>query len=40
MNVVYLFYLNNFFHVQPADGSKEHNCIPDEHYVQTLLAVR
>ncbi|KAG8366893.1 hypothetical protein BUALT_Bualt16G0015300 [Buddleja alternifolia] len=23
---------------QPADGSKEHNCIPDEHYVQTLLA--
>ncbi|KZV45682.1 polyribonucleotide nucleotidyltransferase 2, mitochondrial [Dorcoceras hygrometricum] len=23
---------------QPADASKEHNCIPDEHYVQTLLA--
>ncbi|KAH7577323.1 hypothetical protein JRO89_XS01G0236100 [Xanthoceras sorbifolium] len=23
----------------PADPSKEHNCIPDEHYVQTLLAV-
>ncbi|PON84242.1 Glycosyl transferase [Trema orientale] len=23
----------------PADASKEHNCIPDEHYVQTLLAV-
>ncbi|KAF8037580.1 hypothetical protein BT93_B0459 [Corymbia citriodora subsp. variegata] len=22
----------------PVDGSKEHNCIPDEHYVQTLLA--
>lgn len=22
----------------PADASKEHNCIPDEHYVQTLLA--
>ncbi|KAL7140767.1 hypothetical protein ABFS83_08G008800 [Erythranthe nasuta] len=22
----------------PADGSKEHNCIPDEHYVQTLLS--
>ncbi|XP_038716998.1 glycosyltransferase BC10 isoform X2 [Tripterygium wilfordii] len=22
----------------PADGSKEHNCISDEHYVQTLLA--
>ncbi|KAM7280712.1 hypothetical protein ACFE04_007846 [Oxalis oulophora] len=22
----------------PADNSKEHNCIPDEHYVQTLLA--
>ncbi|XP_043707125.1 glycosyltransferase BC10-like isoform X2 [Telopea speciosissima] len=22
----------------PADVSKEHNCIPDEHYVQTLLA--
>ncbi|KAL3629194.1 Glycosyltransferase bc10 [Castilleja foliolosa] len=21
----------------PADASKEHNCIPDEHYVQTLL---
>ncbi|PIN04916.1 hypothetical protein CDL12_22552 [Handroanthus impetiginosus] len=26
-------------HPLPADGSKEHNCIPDEHYVQTLLAV-
>jgi len=26
--------------VQPADTSKIHNCIPDEHYVQTLLAVR
>ncbi|XP_042502983.1 glycosyltransferase BC10-like isoform X2 [Macadamia integrifolia] len=25
-------------HPLPADGSKEHNCIPDEHYVQTLLA--
>ncbi|XP_021773435.1 uncharacterized protein LOC110737389 isoform X3 [Chenopodium quinoa] len=23
---------------QPVDTSKEHNCIPDEHYVQTLLA--
>ncbi|MBA0758638.1 hypothetical protein Gotri_021617, partial [Gossypium trilobum] len=23
---------------QPADPAKEHNCIPDEHYVQTLLA--
>lgn len=22
----------------PADTSKEHNCIPDEHYIQTLLA--
>lgn len=22
----------------PVDPSKEHNCIPDEHYVQTLLA--
>ncbi|KAM1824184.1 hypothetical protein ACFX13_023805 [Malus domestica] len=22
----------------PADTSKQHNCIPDEHYVQTLLA--
>ncbi|KAK4759889.1 hypothetical protein SAY87_023020 [Trapa incisa] len=22
----------------PVDNSKEHNCIPDEHYVQTLLA--
>ncbi|KAF3567627.1 hypothetical protein DY000_02018997 [Brassica cretica] len=22
----------------PAEGWKEHNCIPDEHYVQTLLA--
>ncbi|KAG6656509.1 glycosyltransferase BC10 [Carya illinoinensis] len=22
----------------PTDTSKEHNCIPDEHYVQTLLA--
>ncbi|KAL3813809.1 hypothetical protein ACJIZ3_015077 [Penstemon smallii] len=25
-------------HPFPADSSKEHNCIPDEHYVQTLLA--
>ncbi|CAN1781699.1 Glycosyltransferase BC10 [Linum perenne] len=25
-------------HCRPADPSKEHNCIPDEHYVQTLLA--
>ncbi|XP_022963443.1 uncharacterized protein LOC111463645 isoform X2 [Cucurbita moschata] len=25
-------------HPFPSDGSKEHNCIPDEHYVQTLLA--
>lgn len=25
--------------MQPADTSKVHNCIPDEHYVQTLLAV-
>ncbi|XP_052197569.1 glycosyltransferase BC10 [Diospyros lotus] len=25
-------------HPLPADPSKEHNCIPDEHYVQTLLA--
>lgn len=25
-------------HPFPADGSKEHNCIPDEHYVPTLLA--
>uniref|UniRef100_A0A803LW71 Retrotransposon gag domain-containing protein n=1 Tax=Chenopodium quinoa TaxID=63459 RepID=A0A803LW71_CHEQI len=24
---------------QPVDTSKEHNCIPDEHYVQTLLAL-
>ncbi|XP_022895117.1 uncharacterized protein LOC111409315 [Olea europaea var. sylvestris] len=24
--------------MQPSDNSKEHNCIPDEHYVQTLLA--
>ncbi|XP_077253562.1 core-2/I-branching beta-1,6-N-acetylglucosaminyltransferase family protein [Tasmannia lanceolata] len=24
----------------PADVSKEHNCIPDEHYVQTLIAQR
>ncbi|KAF3438239.1 hypothetical protein FNV43_RR21000 [Rhamnella rubrinervis] len=24
---------------QPADPSKEHNCIPDEHYVQTLQAI-
>ncbi|XP_039143267.1 glycosyltransferase BC10 [Dioscorea cayenensis subsp. rotundata] len=24
----------------PANGWKEHNCIPDEHYVQTLLAQR
>ncbi|CAA0823418.1 Core-2/I-branching beta-1-6-N-acetylglucosaminyltransferase family protein [Striga hermonthica] len=27
-------------HPLPADGSKEHNCIPDEHYVQTLLFQR
>ncbi|XP_072981106.1 glycosyltransferase BC10 isoform X2 [Typha angustifolia] len=25
-------------HPIPADASKEHNCIPDEHYVQTLIA--
>ncbi|XAR51895.1 hypothetical protein NMG60_11006686 [Bertholletia excelsa] len=25
-------------HPFPVDTSKEHNCIPDEHYVQTLLA--
>uniref|UniRef100_A0A2P2K6T0 Uncharacterized protein MANES_17G115400 n=1 Tax=Rhizophora mucronata TaxID=61149 RepID=A0A2P2K6T0_RHIMU len=25
-------------HPFPADPSSEHNCIPDEHYVQTLLA--
>lgn len=25
-------------HPLPDDASKEHNCIPDEHYVQTLLA--
>ncbi|CAK9161773.1 unnamed protein product [Ilex paraguariensis] len=25
-------------HPIPTDTSKEHNCIPDEHYVQTLLA--
>ncbi|XP_026387288.1 uncharacterized protein LOC113282486 [Papaver somniferum] len=25
-------------HPVPAEGWKEHNCIPDEHYVQTLLA--
>ncbi|KAH1248387.1 hypothetical protein GmHk_05G012000 [Glycine max] len=25
-------------HYIPADTSKVHNCIPDEHYVQTLLA--
>ncbi|KAK6155213.1 hypothetical protein DH2020_009461 [Rehmannia glutinosa] len=24
-------------YLQPTDASKEHNCIPDEHYVQTLL---
>ncbi|KAH6774413.1 Core-2/I-branching beta-1 [Perilla frutescens var. hirtella] len=24
----------------PADASAEHNCIPDEHYVQTLLTLR
>ncbi|XP_058091911.1 glycosyltransferase BC10 [Magnolia sinica] len=27
-------------HPLPADASKEHNCIPDEHYVQTLLALK
>ncbi|XP_010667217.1 glycosyltransferase BC10 isoform X6 [Beta vulgaris subsp. vulgaris] len=25
-------------HCKPVDTSKEHNCIPDEHYIQTLLA--
>ncbi|XP_031384430.1 glycosyltransferase BC10 isoform X1 [Punica granatum] len=25
-------------HGRPIDNSKEHNCIPDEHYVPTLLA--
>ena len=30
----------HFYNVQPVDPAKEHNCIPDEHYVQTLLAVR
>ncbi|KAL0450690.1 UNVERIFIED_CONTAM: Glycosyltransferase BC10 [Sesamum latifolium] len=25
-------------HPQPVDASKEHNCVSDEHYVQTLLA--
>ncbi|XP_044501384.1 glycosyltransferase BC10-like isoform X2 [Mangifera indica] len=25
-------------HTSPIDPAKEHNCIPDEHYVQTLLA--
>ncbi|KAF5943413.1 hypothetical protein HYC85_017490 [Camellia sinensis] len=29
--------LKDSCHVQPDDASKEHNCIPDEHYVQTLL---
>lgn len=24
----------------PGDPSKQHNCIPDEHYVQTLLAMK
>ncbi|XP_011622081.1 uncharacterized protein LOC18430789 isoform X1 [Amborella trichopoda] len=27
-------------HSLPTDASKEHNCIPDEHYVQTLLALK
>lgn len=36
--VTILKYISSF--VQPADTSKVHNCIPDEHYVQTLLAVR
>ncbi|KAK2968371.1 hypothetical protein RJ640_027983, partial [Escallonia rubra] len=26
------------YSANPADPSKEHNCIPDEHYVSTLLA--
>lgn len=32
--------LPEFWRAQPfpGDTSKEHNCIPDEHYVQTLLA--
>ncbi|XP_008784999.1 glycosyltransferase BC10 [Phoenix dactylifera] len=25
-------------HPLPSDASKEHNCIPDEHYLQTLVA--
>ncbi|XP_021891977.1 uncharacterized protein LOC110810198 [Carica papaya] len=27
-------------HPLPVDAAKEHNCIPDEHYVQTLLALK
>ncbi|KAK1359481.1 hypothetical protein POM88_043955 [Heracleum sosnowskyi] len=30
-------YINSIYRLQPAEGWKEHNCIPDEHYVQTLL---
>lgn len=26
--------------VQKEAAQKEHDCIPDEHYVQTLLSVR
>lgn len=41
MSSFYRVRFNTFiFFVQPADTSKIHNCIPDEHYVPTLLAVR
>lgn len=30
---------NSYLLLQSGDNSKEHNCIPDEHYVQTLLTV-
>ncbi|KAL6552957.1 Glycosyltransferase bc10 [Orobanche gracilis] len=30
-------YSSSLSYLEPADASKEHNCIPDEHYVQTLL---
>lgn len=41
MSSFYRISFNTFtFFLQPADTSKVHNCIPDEHYVQTLLAVR
>ncbi|ONK81278.1 uncharacterized protein A4U43_C01F27330 [Asparagus officinalis] len=38
IRVLLKWYFKVFSFMQPAEGWKEHNCIPDEHYVQTLFA--